>query len=447
MDWTWLWQGVLSNAAWWFVAAAIAVVVTVLRKRQSMWLSPILYGLIGGMLFGLLLFSSTLYARWPLATPLIFLASLIIAGTLQFASVLIEQKRGPTIGRIGETAPDHSECQRTIGDLKSELTQLRAIEELATSETYGTLRDDHIRSSRNQINQYVRVLDYGVGPSGISEAMPYIDLWFKLLNVSIFPLTISDTVQGTLRLNNKPMSGNIKVRTRSRDMGHNGEFKLSCRQWLSKEESNYILNEANDSEEFSFCDLEIMIRGVSDEHAIAPQLLLVSPLKNKTVADLRGHKTITDKGKDVTDSDIEHAVYKHAGVMFQLLESDRRLVFFVNVFNALAHEIKIADKAEGFILCDGKPFHKKPTFSFSTLKPPDERMSSLGFHQEVSDDEFNAIQKAFADGKSVSFDFDSLYLYVEVKGKRHRLRLPDGLSCKPGINYVEVMNMSATIEI
>jgi len=291
----------------------------------------------------------------------------------------------------------------------------------------------------SQINQYVRVLEYGVGPSGIRDAIPYLDFYLKLLNVSTVPLTVHNTVQGALRLNNKPLSGAVKIRSRSQQMEHNGEFTLVCRQWLSKEEADYILNKANDAEEISFCDVEITLASAS-EHPVTPQPLLVSQIKNKTVGDLL-------HDAPAPDDDITHGIYTHAGVMFQCLDSEHRLIFYIRVFNGLRRPIKIIDSAEGYILINGRPFHKKPDFTHSTSAQPEERLSNISLNQKVDLEEMDQIQVAFRENESVHFDFDSLYVYFDLEGQRHRLALPDGLICERGIKYVETLSMSATIEI
>jgi hypothetical protein len=46
MDFGWLWQGLVSNGVWELVIFAAGIAVAILRKRDSKWVGPLLYGIV-----------------------------------------------------------------------------------------------------------------------------------------------------------------------------------------------------------------------------------------------------------------------------------------------------------------------------------------------------------------------------------------------------------------
>jgi hypothetical protein len=91
---SWLWQNLISEA---IAAILIGVLVALAKKYRPEWLTPLLYGLIGMILFGAVLYSPTLYARWPVWTPIILVGSLIAASAVRWSVAFIERKK-PALG-------------------------------------------------------------------------------------------------------------------------------------------------------------------------------------------------------------------------------------------------------------------------------------------------------------------------------------------------------------
>ncbi|HSZ02510.1 MAG TPA: DUF2299 family protein [Terriglobales bacterium] len=46
MDFGWLWQGLVSNAVWELLILAAGIAMAILRKRESKWVGPVLYGIV-----------------------------------------------------------------------------------------------------------------------------------------------------------------------------------------------------------------------------------------------------------------------------------------------------------------------------------------------------------------------------------------------------------------
>jgi hypothetical protein len=90
-----LWQGVISNAVTAVLVFVVGIVLTVLKKNGSSWLSPSFYGLIGGVLTLAAIRSGAMYAKWPIAAPIILVAIVFAAAGLHFAAVLVERKAKP----------------------------------------------------------------------------------------------------------------------------------------------------------------------------------------------------------------------------------------------------------------------------------------------------------------------------------------------------------------
>jgi hypothetical protein len=143
-----------------------------------------------------------------------------------------------------------------------------------------------------------------------------------------------------------------------------------------------------------------------------------------------------------TDSYIQQAVYTHAGVMFQELESEHNILFFINVFNGLPDKLAIAEEADGFILLQDRPLPTRPQFLVST-DPLNDRKSTIGLTQKVSQETAVDIKSRFEKGEQLSFSFTSLHVYCVVEGTRHRLKLPDGLICRMGVHYSNAIYGSA----
>ena len=138
------------------------------------------------------------------------------------------------------------------------------------------------------------------------------------------------------------------------------------------------------------------------------------------------------------DAEIQQAVYTHAGVMFQRLESEREINFFLTVFNGLPYKIEVDEQAEGFILLEDKALLTRPQFSVSA-DPLNDRKLSIGLAQRVDEETAAVIKSRLDNGEQLSFSFASLHVYFTAEGKRYRLNLPDGLICRTGVHYANAV--------
>jgi hypothetical protein len=119
----------------------------------------------------------------------------------------------------------------------------------------------------------------------------------------------------------------------------------------------------------------------------------------------------------------------------------------MTVFNGLPERISFVEEASGFILLDGKPLHKRPLFTVSPRKYPEDRQTGISLIQEFSEEAANEINDRLNRGEKLSFDFDEVHIYFKVEGKRYRLELPEGLSCQTSITCAETQSVSATGKI
>lgn len=156
---SWLWQNLISEG---IAAIVIGVLVAIAKKYRPQWLVPLLYGLIGMILFGAVLYSSALYARWPLWTPIILVGSLIAASAVRLGVAFIEQKDKPAAvapdGPKGIDPAIHNqvvveldECKRKSQDSHNEL----AAEKAACAEAKAKL-DECERKLNNLNGQFYR---------------------------------------------------------------------------------------------------------------------------------------------------------------------------------------------------------------------------------------------------------------------------------------------------
>jgi hypothetical protein len=149
----------------------------------------------------------------------------------------------------------------------------------------------------------------------------------------------------------------------------------------------------------------------------------------------------------ITRAEVRRSIYTHMGAMFHKLLEERRIHFYMTVFNGLPERISFVEEASGFILLDGKPLHKRPLFTVSPRKYPEDRQTGISLIQEFSEEAANEINDRLNRGEKLSFDFDEVHIYFKVEGKRYRLELPEGLSCQTSITCAETQSVSATGKI
>lgn len=149
----------------------------------------------------------------------------------------------------------------------------------------------------------------------------------------------------------------------------------------------------------------------------------------------------------ITEAEVRRSVYTHVGAMFHKLLEERRVYFFMTVFNGLPERISFAEKAEGFILIDGKPLPTRPLFTVSPRKYPEDRQTGISLTQEFSEDSARDIHDRLNRGEKVSFNFNEVRIYFKADRQQYRLELPDGLVCQTGVHCSEMVSMSSTGKI
>jgi hypothetical protein len=62
MDWTWLWQNLISNALWAILLLGGGIAVGILRAKKAAWASPIIYGIATIACLAIIIFTFTGHA-------------------------------------------------------------------------------------------------------------------------------------------------------------------------------------------------------------------------------------------------------------------------------------------------------------------------------------------------------------------------------------------------
>jgi hypothetical protein len=97
-----------------------------------------------------------------------------------------------------------------------------------------------------------------------------MDFYIKLFNVSVFRLSIDESIQGSMSLNTQEFSKEVKTRVGVTNWGYNREATLIIRQWLSPQEAVLVLNAMSDVDELRFWHLRFTVRGYQPTPQIEP---------------------------------------------------------------------------------------------------------------------------------------------------------------------------------
>jgi hypothetical protein len=147
---SWLWQNLISEG---IAAIVIGVLVAIAKKHRPEWMAPLLYGLIGMVLFGTVLYSPALYARWPLWTPIILIGSLIAASAVRLVVALIERNLPAPVASGASPGIDpvtHNRVVEELNECKGKNVDLN--NDLAAQKTDCTEAKDKLEERERKVS-------------------------------------------------------------------------------------------------------------------------------------------------------------------------------------------------------------------------------------------------------------------------------------------------------
>jgi hypothetical protein len=254
-------QNVVGNFVYYLLGLIVTVVFTILKKKHSSWLSPALYGLVGGVLVLVLIRSGAIYARWPTATPIILVAVVLIAAGLHFAAVLVERKSLASAPsdqlaiRNSELRLIKDEVQKTIGFYTDQL-RIRDNEAGKNSGRIGELEQklriaqggvddskwlhDIANEQRTAIEVYIDV-DCWILKHRLIGEDPYIDFRVRLANRSVYKLSLS-TLSGFMSFGDRFQSSPSLLENSVTALGQRFPEGFTMAQSLKQSEATRLLN-------------------------------------------------------------------------------------------------------------------------------------------------------------------------------------------------------------
>lgn len=165
----------------------------------------------------------------------------------------------------------HQRRAKTSNELQSDLLSTQTLAIVGANQCPDQWLHDIARANRESLYQYVKIEDYGISSHALLDTAPYIDFSIKLLNLSVFSLSVDELIQGSIDLNKQHLSRDVKLHVGIERWRYAGEANLVIRQWLSKEEAVCVLNAMGDDDEFHFYHLKITIRGYKESYHVIPQ--------------------------------------------------------------------------------------------------------------------------------------------------------------------------------
>lgn len=280
----WLWQGVVSNAAYGLIAAGVGLLIAIIKKVKPSWLSPALYGLIGGTLTLVLIRSGAMYAKWPLATPVILVAVVLAAAALHFVAVLVERKSiasapndqtaaGQLATRNSELRLIKDEVQKTISFYTEQL-RIRDNEAGKNSGRIGEL-EQKLRVAQGGSDDSTWLRDIATEQAGslrdcigiecrvaghkLIDDNAYLDFLFTVRSHCTYTLTLSDTIGGIISFSDMRFSALPTMFDNSvKALKINKSAYFTIQQRLEPKEAARLLSEQGS---FSFWTLKLNISG------------------------------------------------------------------------------------------------------------------------------------------------------------------------------------------
>lgn len=415
-DWlTSITQNLAANAVWYVLTLLGGAIFFVLKKWLPNWLAPALYALIGMVLFGAVLYSSTLYARWPLATPLILVASLIIAAGLHLASVLIERSKKPN-DTAGIPAFDHSACQETIRELEA------TIRKLQLTETVPVIESDI------NIQNLIKLVGVESGEFNLElDNLPFVEFIFTVFNAHVGPISVQDAVGGRAKYNDQLLEKEPYISFNEAtkiEYGTSAVFKL--RQSLTKDECDSIRRYMRASPNaFQYTEMDVRevsvncatVKGESIRLPLPDRLKLpfATPVQLAAVEDIQKPcpskwlHTIAENDR----TNINYAV-KVRGIHLQnaIDQGKRYIDLKIVFFNKSVFEVSIDPKLEGDIIFGSEVLITEKRVDVSGATNCLVRGNGVVIIRQYLD--VGAIEDIKNSPEETAFRFNALYVWVKV---------------------------------
>src|ERR1041385_2089080 len=113
-------QNLAANAIWYVGGLAYAISMAILKKKHSSWFTPLLYGLMGGVLVAIIAIAGNVSTRWPRGGPAVLVA--VVLGTVVTHIVIARAER--EAATAAQPKADHQECENKINYLKGRIHSL-----------------------------------------------------------------------------------------------------------------------------------------------------------------------------------------------------------------------------------------------------------------------------------------------------------------------------------
>lgn len=278
------------------------------REIRPNFLYDITKWLVKVMLVGLavLMAASYFFIQWLQSQPASLWAALglfAVALLMVFtAAALVNkyQRRSQPAGAVNDsgvsqnTARDLNVESATIEELRNRVEQLeqertitaeqhrasiqRLSDELETLKTkYKWLRE-LAEKDKKHISKYVYILFHRVRYEGLNELSPYIEIVFRIINASVFPITIDNDIKdGAIYLNHIELNPKMTKIDGSLQYIPRDEREpsfLVIKQWLTPTEAKHISTITSSSDDkLYFGNLRLDVRGASNDLEVEPQRL------------------------------------------------------------------------------------------------------------------------------------------------------------------------------
>lgn len=175
---------------------------------------------------------------------------------------------------------------------------------------YGWLHQQAEQDKRS-IGKYVYIIFSKVKYDGLDEIDPHIEIFFNIINASVYDIVIDKEIQnGAVYFNNtelNPKQAKLDGSLHSISRGENEQRHLVIKQWVSPELAKRIKNPQPD-DKFHFNRLWLNVKGRDDNIEVEPQRLSLpssipikeTPLQTKREYILEQLKELLDKGYEVS---------------------------------------------------------------------------------------------------------------------------------------------------
>lgn len=137
-------QNLAANAIWYAMGLTYGIVMAVLKKKQSSWFIPGLYGLISGVLVMIVAIAGTVSLRWPRGGPLVLAGIVLITVVAHWLIAQLERK-----STVTTEPPNHQECEKEINNLGGQIYRLE--KENSTREVQYNARQHDLDTRKEEL--------------------------------------------------------------------------------------------------------------------------------------------------------------------------------------------------------------------------------------------------------------------------------------------------------